>query len=100
MVAFVDRESGLGREYLSHQAENVFYRDATFYSAAEVEHLLRDNGFPSQVWGQTLSRPLVEIREIEPLHAGRGSDAFVLVKGMASLHDRSRRLIENHDLER
>lgn len=95
VVGFVDRESSLGQEYLAHQAENVFYREATFYSSDEVERLLHDNGFPCQVWGQTLSRPLVEIREIEPLRAGRGSDAFVVVKGMASLHDKFRRLIEN-----
>jgi ubiquinone/menaquinone biosynthesis C-methylase UbiE len=29
VIGFVDRESPLGRDYLAHQAENVFYREAT-----------------------------------------------------------------------
>jgi SAM-dependent methyltransferase len=85
VVGFIDRESALGQEYLVHQAENVFYREATFYSAKEVERLLSNNGFPCQVWAQTLSRLLPEMSEIEPLRAGRGTGAFVVVRGMALL---------------
>jgi hypothetical protein len=65
---------------LANQAENVFYREATFYSAQEVEQLLRDAGFCSPVWVQTLLKPLDETREIEPLRAGYGVGAFVVVK--------------------
>lgn len=81
LVGFIDRETSLGQEYLAHQSESLFYRDATFYSAAEVESLLRNCGFPCQVWVQTLSRPLSEVREIEPLQPGRGTGAFVVVRG-------------------
>jgi SAM-dependent methyltransferase len=84
VIGFIDRESALGQEYLAHQAENVFYREATFYSAKDVERLLCDSGFPCQVWVQTLSGLLPEMREIEPLHAGRGTGAFVAVRGMAT----------------
>jgi SAM-dependent methyltransferase len=80
VIGFIDRTSGLGRHYLAHQAENVFYRDAKFYSADEVERLLRDTGFTGPIWAQTLSKPLAEIREIEPLRADRGQGAFVVVK--------------------
>ncbi|MEI8354786.1 MAG: hypothetical protein WCG31_01605 [Deltaproteobacteria bacterium] len=52
-----------------------------------MERLLSDNGFPCQVWAQTLSRLLPEESEIEPLRAGRGTDAFVVVKGKSSLPD-------------
>ncbi len=82
VIGFVDRESSLGQEYLAHRAKNVFYREATFYSAEKVEHLLNESGFPCQVWVQTLSRPLPEVSEIEPISAGRGSGAFIVVKGM------------------
>jgi len=94
VVGFIDRESSLGQYYLAHQAESVFYRDATFYSADEVESLMRDCGFPCQVWVQTLFRPLPEIREIEPLRPGRGAGAFVVVRGMATQHDTMRSLID------
>ena len=80
VIGFIDRTSDLGQHYLTHQAENVFYREATFFSADEVEQLLRDTGFPEPVWVQTLSKPMEEIREIEPLRTGRGEGAFVVVK--------------------
>ncbi len=80
VIGFIDRTSKLGRHYLAHQAENLFYRDATFYSADEVEQLLLDTGFSEPVWVQTLSNPLEAVREIEPPRAGRSQGAFVVVK--------------------
>ncbi|MFY9974645.1 MAG: class I SAM-dependent methyltransferase [Chromatiaceae bacterium] len=81
VIGLIDRESPLGQDYLAHQAENVFYREATFYSAEDVERLLGQAGFTISAWGQTLSRPLVEIRDVEPLQPGRGRCAFVVVSG-------------------
>lgn len=81
VIGFIDRTSALGQDYLAHQAENVFYREATFYSASEVERLLRDTGFTAPVWVQTLSETLAETREVEPLRAGHGNGAFVAVRG-------------------
>ena len=80
VIGFIDRTSDLGQHYLAHQAENVFYQAAIFYSANEVEQLLRDTGFIETVWVQTLSKTLDEIGEVEPLRAGRGQGAFVVVK--------------------
>jgi hypothetical protein len=54
---FIDRASALGRDYLMHRAEHVFYRDATFYSAAEVDALLRESGFADPLRAQTVSVP-------------------------------------------
>ena len=80
VIGFIDRTSDLGQHYLAHQAENVFYRDATFFSATEVEQLLSDRGFAEPVWVQTLSKPLDETREIESLSNGCGQGAFVVVR--------------------
>jgi SAM-dependent methyltransferase len=79
VMGFIDRDSALGQDYLVHQAENVFYREATFYSADEVAQLLSDAGFAIDAWGQTLAHPLPETSGIEPLRAGRGQCAFVVV---------------------
>lgn len=79
VIGFIDRESALGQDYLAHQAESVFYREATFYSADEVERLLRQAGFSISAWAQTLAHPLPETGEIEPLRPGRGQCAFVVV---------------------
>ena len=80
VIGFIDRTSDLGQHYLAHQAENVFYREATFFSADEVERLLRDAGYTEPAWVQTLSKRLDETNEIEPLRAGYGQGAFVVVK--------------------
>jgi SAM-dependent methyltransferase len=79
IIGFIDRESDLGQDYLVHQAESVFYRAATFYSAAEVGRLVRQAGFSIHAWGQTLTHPLRETRRIEPLRPGYGQCAFVVV---------------------
>jgi ubiquinone/menaquinone biosynthesis C-methylase UbiE len=83
VIGFIDRESALGQHYLAHQAESVFYREATFYSADEVEELLEEHGFVIASWAQTLARPLPEIRDIEPVRPGRGECAFVVVTAVA-----------------
>ena len=79
VIGFIDRESALGQDYLAHQAENVFYRDATFYSSDEVAQLLLETGFSISAWGQTLAHSLSETREIESLRPGRGQCAFVVI---------------------
>jgi SAM-dependent methyltransferase len=78
-IGFIDRTSALGQRYLTHQEESVFYREATFYSAADVERLLLESGFSIGSWGQTLSHPLADTRQIEPLQMGHGHGAFVVV---------------------
>lgn len=80
VIGFIDRNSNLGQHYLAHQAENVFYHEATFFSADEVEQLLHDAGFSEPVWVQTLSKKLEEIDEIESLCYGYGQGSFVGVR--------------------
>jgi hypothetical protein len=83
VIGFIDRESSLGRHYLAHQAQSVFYCGAKFHSADEVARLLREAGFGEPVWAQTLSTPLEETREVEALCAGCGRGAFVVVRAPA-----------------
>lgn len=79
VIGFIDRDSTLGQAYVQRQAESVFYREATFHSAAEVEQLLVDGGFAIEAWGQTLAVAPGEMREIDPLRPGRGQCPFVVV---------------------
>lgn len=90
VIGFIDRETGLGQTYLDHRAESVFYREAVFYSAAEVGELLRAGGFAAQAWNQTLFRPLAEFAEIEPVRPGTGKGAFVAVTADRIAHDGAR----------
>ena len=84
VIGFIDRSSELGEQYLHRQLDNVFYREATFYSAPEVAKLLADTGFERPAWVQTLSRPLDEIVEIEPIKTGHGHSLFVVVRAERS----------------
>lgn len=79
VMGFIDRDSALGRHYESHREESVFYRDATFYSASEVERLVIDTGLSVLSWAQTLSHSLEETEHVEPVRPGRGQCAFVVV---------------------
>jgi ubiquinone/menaquinone biosynthesis C-methylase UbiE len=80
VIGFINRTSALGRYYLDHRADNIFYRNAIFYSAAEVGSLLLEAGFSKNLWGNTLSMSLNEFKEIECFRGGLGQGAFVVVK--------------------
>lgn len=79
---FVDRESSLGKFYQRHKDENVFYRDAVFYSTDEVVTLMEEAGFDDFRFTQTLFHLLPEIKNVEPVKEGYGEGSFVAVRGM------------------
>lgn len=80
VIGLIDRESPLGQDYLSHQADSVFYRAARFFSAAEVAGLLAQTGFLDATWLQTLSSPIAGMSEVEPAAEGTGRGAFLAVR--------------------
>lgn len=80
LIGFVDRESPLGQRYQRQRDENVFYREATFYSTEEVLRRLDEAGFGDTVIRQTIFRPLDEITEMEPVTNGYGEGSFVALK--------------------
>jgi ubiquinone/menaquinone biosynthesis C-methylase UbiE len=80
IIGFIDRESRLGQRYVEHQAENLFYREATFYSAEQVSSLLTESGFDAEDWVQTLSQSPERMQEAETTRSGHGHGAFVVVR--------------------
>jgi len=81
IVAFIDRSSPLGQNYLAYQVENIFYRHAKFYSMEEIAELMCDTGFVRHTWRNTLSKAPELIKEIEPAYEGQGDGAFVVLRG-------------------
>lgn len=79
VIAFIDRESRVGREYQRRQRESAFYRDARFYGVDEVLSLLKGAGFADWIIRQTLAAPVNEIGPNEPVEAGWGQGSFVVV---------------------
>jgi SAM-dependent methyltransferase len=80
VIGFLDHGCPAGRAYLTRHAEEAFFRDATFFAAAEVERLLTRAGFQDLCWVQTLSQPPEAMTAIEALRAGHGDGAFVVVR--------------------
>ena len=79
IIGFVDRESALGKTYEAHKPENVFYRDATFYSTDEVLALLEETGFREHEEVQTIFGNLHEITRVQQCTQGYGHGSFVVV---------------------
>ncbi len=80
ILAFVDRESTLGVIYEEIKEENLFYRDATFYSVAEIEKYLSNSGFIVETITQTVFGDLRTIGEVQPARPGHGEGGFVVLR--------------------
>jgi SAM-dependent methyltransferase len=81
IVAFVDRESPLGRMYGKNKDESVFYKTATFYSVPELTGVMRQSGFKNFTFRQTLFHELSKVTDAEPVKRGHGEGAFVVISG-------------------
>ncbi|KIX14691.1 class I SAM-dependent methyltransferase [Dethiosulfatarculus sandiegensis] len=79
IVAFIDRQSEMGRQYNAKKGKSRFYKDAAFFSSQEVIDLLERAGFEIKKAKQTLipGSPNNTIRD------GYGQGAFVVIKAMA-----------------
>lgn len=80
IVAFIERNSPLGKEYRKKTSEESFFRNATFYSAIEIMNSLKEHKFSELVVRQTLFRPLQEIKAPEKPLGGFGKGSFVVIK--------------------
>ncbi len=83
IIGFVDRESPIGKEYLRRKEQSVFYKDATFYSVDEIAQQMRQAGFGSLIFRQTLFRRLDALEAPEPVKEGYGEGSFVAVRGIS-----------------
>ena len=81
VIGFVDKDSPIGIRYQQNKATSVFYRAAVFYSAGEVEKLLRQVGFGQISFVQTIFRELPTIDRLEDVKPGFGEGSFLVVKG-------------------
>jgi len=81
LIGFIDKESPVGKLYLEHQQESVFYRDATFYSVDEVVTEMIKTGFKNLKFSQTIFHHLDKIKKVESIKEGYGEGSFVVIKG-------------------
>jgi SAM-dependent methyltransferase len=82
IIGFIDRESPLGREYLTHRDKSAFYKDAIFYSVNEIVDHLAKAGFVDFAFRQTLFGNPGNMEEADPVKDGHGRGSFVVVRGV------------------
>ena len=85
VIAFIDRNSPVGRTYEERKRESLFYRDATFDSAHEVMAFLARAGFRTEAFLQTIFRDPGRMEDTESVREGYGEGGFVVVKTNKSL---------------
>ena len=78
IIAFIDRESDMGKQYVAKQGESRFYKEATFFSTHEVMKNLEAAGFRLAGIKQTL----IPGMDSGTILNGFGKGAFVVVKGV------------------
>ena len=79
LVGFVDRESIVGKAYLSAKEGSLFYKEARFYSTKQVRSFLKKAGFTVKEVRQTLLGKLSESTEVQQHSKGSGKGGFVAV---------------------
>jgi len=80
IVAFVDKNSPVGKFYLKEKEKSLFYRDANFYSTEEVYKFLMNNGFTIEKTIQTLFGELKKVMDIQQPENSSGKGSFVVIK--------------------
>ena len=81
VIGFVDRDSMVGKMYSSRQNENVFYKDATFFSVDELAGHMNRAGFIDLTFNQTIFKALSETTRDEQVKSGHGEGSFVVMRG-------------------
>ncbi|MDX9799418.1 MAG: class I SAM-dependent methyltransferase [Methanofastidiosum sp.] len=79
IIAFIDRNTPLGQIYEEKKASNIFYKNAKFHSASEIENLLKNSHFEIVDKKQTIFNLENKIQEIK---SGVGEGLFVVIKGI------------------
>jgi SAM-dependent methyltransferase len=82
VVAFIDRDTPIGRVYDDRKHDSAFYQEATFYSAGEVRVMLEEADFTSLSFIQTIFKDPREMAELEPVKEGTGEGVFAIAKAL------------------
>jgi len=80
IIGFVDKESVIGKVYLEHKNESVFYKDAVFFGTEELFGILKATGFKIENVYQTIFGQLNEIDTVQEFLTGYGEGSFVVIQ--------------------
>lgn len=77
IIAFIDRETTLGKIYENEKHKNAFYKNAHFRSAKEIMSILTKTGFSEFDERQTVFSLENELHQVK---AGFGEGVFAVIK--------------------
>lgn len=80
LIAMLNRDSPLVREYETNRQRSAFYHSANFYRVEEIVHLLESVGFKEFRFTETLFGTLPELKREEPIQTGYGEGGFVVIR--------------------
>jgi ubiquinone/menaquinone biosynthesis C-methylase UbiE len=75
ILAFIDKNTPLGKKYEEKKANHIFYKYATFYNTREILNFLDSAGFKAVDFAQTIFE-----NQEKNVKDGYGEGAFVVVK--------------------
>jgi ubiquinone/menaquinone biosynthesis C-methylase UbiE len=82
LIGLIDKESPIGKSYQANKDKSVFYSAATFYSVDEIVSLLKQTGFGSFCFAQTIFHSLADLKDVEPVKDGYGEGSFVVIRAV------------------
>ena len=82
IIGLIDKNSPVGRSYRNHQKENVFYRQANFFSTHEIIKKMKKAGFNNFYTTQTIFKSLDKINATETIEEGHGKGSFVVISAV------------------
>ena len=80
IIAFVDKDSPIGKEYLANKDKSLFYKEATFFSTDELIALGKQTGFKIDKIKQTVFGKINKITHKQNVKDGYGKGSFVVLK--------------------
>lgn len=81
IIAFLEKDSELGKRYEAHKQESPFYCNATFYSYSEITEFLTEAGFSNFNSVQTVLPPSSN-KDTNTILPGHDLGTFVVVKAI------------------
>jgi ubiquinone/menaquinone biosynthesis C-methylase UbiE len=77
IIAMIDKDSELGKQYEAKKATSIWYKDAHFHSVHEITDQLQQAGFTNFEYWQTLFTNKEELTDTLP---GFGKGGFVVIR--------------------
>ena len=80
VMAFVDKNSPVGKEYLRMKERSLFYKEAMFFTTDEMMKALKNAGLVPSKTVQTVFGSLDQVHSVQTFQPGYGAGSFVVIR--------------------